>query len=148
MDPIRANSILANATLAGSGVYSFAAAQRAYGSPSRLEVTPPSPAANANAAGGLKEVARAFPRDVIALESKAQAAASAGATATAQVQSSNTQTAPATRLVAAGVPGRVDFSQPKPKSDVSGALPFYRNPSERNTVATQVALGRGLDVTG
>ncbi len=49
-----------------------------------------------------------------------------------------------TRVVAAVVPGGIDFSgetaQPRPAS-----LPLYRHPADRNVAATGVALGRTLD---
>lgn len=56
----------------------------------------------------------------------------------------NPQTA---RLVAATVPGSIDFSgdQPAPARD---ALPLYHHPADRNAAATGIARGRLLDVTG
>lgn len=56
----------------------------------------------------------------------------------------NPQTA---RLVAATVPGSIDFSgsQPAPSRD---ALPLYRHPADHNAAATGIAQGRLLDVTG
>lgn len=50
-------------------------------------------------------------------------------------------------LVAAVVPGGVDFSgaAPTPKAD---ALPFYRRPGDRNEAATAWQAGRTLDVQG
>lgn len=48
------------------------------------------------------------------------------------------------RLVAAVVPGRVDFSGPEPAQTMS----LYRHPADRNAAATGVHAGRVLDVTG
>ena len=56
---------------------------------------------------------------------------------------------PAQRLVAAVVPGRVDFSesQPKPLGGADASLPLYRHPADKNAAATGVAVGRTLDVS-
>ncbi|MFO0832798.1 MAG: hypothetical protein U0637_13280 [Phycisphaerales bacterium] len=51
------------------------------------------------------------------------------------------------RLVAAVVPGSVDFSGSTP-SAAPGAMAFYRNPADRNAAAIGVEAGRSLDVTG
>ncbi|MFN0133147.1 MAG: hypothetical protein ACKVW3_11570 [Phycisphaerales bacterium] len=48
------------------------------------------------------------------------------------------------RLVAAVVPGRVDFSGTEPAQSMS----FYRHPADRNAAATGVQAGRVIDVTG
>lgn len=37
--------------------------------------------------------------------------------------------------------------QPRP-AQADAAIPFYTNPARRNEVATQIALGRSLDVNG
>lgn len=50
------------------------------------------------------------------------------------------------RLVAAVVPGRIDFTADQPVQ--TSALPMYRHPADRNTAATMVALGRSLDIEG
>lgn len=59
---------------------------------------------------------------------------------------------PVSRLVAAAVPGSVDFSgdTPKPSTD---AMPLYRHPADRNAAATgvqagRVVVGRTLDTQG
>jgi hypothetical protein len=54
------------------------------------------------------------------------------------------------RLVAAVVPGGVDFSGPAPTPRMGGAdvLPFYRRPGDRNEAATQWLAGRSLDISG
>lgn len=67
--------------------------------------------------------------------------------ATQSVQSSEKQPSAAQRLVAAVVPGRVDFSGATPQPGVN-ALQMYRHPAERNAAATGVMLGRSLDVSG
>lgn len=52
----------------------------------------------------------------------------------------------ASRLVAAVVPGSIDFSgaDPAPKPDV---LPFYRRPADRVAAATTLRVGKRLDIT-
>ncbi len=56
------------------------------------------------------------------------------------------------RLVAATVPGKIDFivgangaSTPMP---ATGALPMYRNPADKNAAAVGVEAGRMLDIEG
>lgn len=53
----------------------------------------------------------------------------------------------AQRLVAAVVPGKIDFSGATPRVG-SESLPLYRHPADRNVAATGVALGRSLDIQG
>jgi len=50
------------------------------------------------------------------------------------------------RLVAAVVPGRVNFDGPAAAPGPGEPLPFYRHPGDRNEAATAIRLGRGLDV--
>lgn len=49
------------------------------------------------------------------------------------------------RLVAAVVPGRVDFSAGQPVQS-GPAIPMYRHPADRNAAAVSVHAGRVLDV--
>jgi len=49
------------------------------------------------------------------------------------------------RLVAAAVPGGVEFSGDGPVAS-PGALSLYRHPADRNVAATGVVVGRSLDV--
>lgn len=51
------------------------------------------------------------------------------------------------RLVAAVVPGAVDFSAATPMPS-KAALQMYRHPADRNSAATLVALGRSVDING
>lgn len=56
-------------------------------------------------------------------------------------------------LVAARVPGTVDFTEPASAgraatNDAPQSVPMYRHPADRNTVATAVHAGRILDVNG
>jgi hypothetical protein len=55
---------------------------------------------------------------------------------------------PAQRLVAAQVPGRVDFTGDQPAPSAAGTLSMYRHPADKNAAATAVSLGRSLDVRG
>ncbi|MBL8763600.1 MAG: hypothetical protein JNM07_04955 [Phycisphaerae bacterium] len=50
-------------------------------------------------------------------------------------------------LAAGVVAGGIDF-QAQPQAAPSGALVFYRHPADRNSAATSIEVGRGLDVTG
>ena len=62
----------------------------------------------------------------------------------------------ASRLVAAVVPGKVDFDAPQTAGTVGGAggagvdrtMQLYRHPADRNIAATGVTLGRAIDVSG
>ncbi|MFM9997119.1 MAG: hypothetical protein ACKVU4_15125 [Phycisphaerales bacterium] len=51
------------------------------------------------------------------------------------------------RLVAAVVPGRVDFYAGEPVPSAS-AIPMYRHPADKNAAAVSVHAGRVLDVRG
>ncbi len=53
----------------------------------------------------------------------------------------------AQKLVAAVVPGRVDFSGPVAQPS-AGSLAFYRHPADKNAAATSVTLGKSLDISG
>lgn len=54
---------------------------------------------------------------------------------------------PTTRIVAATVPGRINFANAEPSHD-SAAIPFYRHPADKNAAATALTAGRTLDVQG
>jgi hypothetical protein len=55
----------------------------------------------------------------------------------------------ASKMVAATVPGSVDFlADTPPISPISGAMPMYRHPADRNAAATGVDAGRVLDIEG
>jgi hypothetical protein len=51
------------------------------------------------------------------------------------------------RVVAAQVPGTIDFSAKTPRQ-VGPALQLYRHPADRNDAATRVNLGGLIDVDG
>jgi len=53
----------------------------------------------------------------------------------------------ASRLVAAAVPGGVEFTA-RQNGGAPGAFPMYRHPADRNTAATGVSLGRLIDAQG
>lgn len=53
----------------------------------------------------------------------------------------------ASRLIAAAVPGGVDFA-PRTSGGAPAAFPMYRHPADRNTAATGVSLGRIIDAQG
>lgn len=52
------------------------------------------------------------------------------------------------RLVAAAVPGRVDFSGDSPRPSDAASIPMYRHPADKNAAATAVNAGRILDLRG
>ena len=56
-------------------------------------------------------------------------------------------TSGASRMVAASVPGTVNFHADAPAHSTS-ALPMYHHPADRNSAATMVNAGRVLDVEG
>lgn len=65
-----------------------------------------------------------------------------------QAASSTERADAAQRLVAASVPGRVDFSGGGTQPPDSAAIPMYRLPADRNAAATAVTAGRMIDVQG
>lgn len=60
------------------------------------------------------------------------------------------------RLVAATVPGGINFDDQRPSVRVQQAvknagettIPMYRHPADRNAAATQVGLGKTVDLSG
>lgn len=51
------------------------------------------------------------------------------------------------RLVAAVVPGRIDFSSAEPRHDNrSESIPLYRRPEDLNAAATNIHAGRVIDL--
>ena len=51
------------------------------------------------------------------------------------------------RLVAARVPGGIDFNAEQPQPTKT-AIPFYRHPADQNAAAVSINAGRAIDVTG
>lgn len=49
-------------------------------------------------------------------------------------------------VVAAVVPGKVDFSGQRPQPS-GPAIQMYRHPADKNAAATSISAGRTLDVT-
>ncbi len=52
------------------------------------------------------------------------------------------------RLVAATVPGRVDFDGDTSSLTAPGAYTMYGRPADKNAAAVAVQTGRSLDITG
>jgi hypothetical protein len=52
------------------------------------------------------------------------------------------------RLVAATVPGRVDFDGDTSSLTAPGAYTMYGRPADKNAAAVAVQTGRALDITG
>lgn len=63
-------------------------------------------------------------------------------------QQSGQSSPTAQRLVAGVVPGGVDFSADEARPTSSAALAFYRHPTDKNSAATDVQVGRSIDVSG
>jgi hypothetical protein len=73
-------------------------------------------------------------------------AAPAGNVQATQPTPSSDLSASGKRLIAAVVPGRVDFSGDQPTQ--TSSLAMYRHPADKNAAATAVNVGRSLDVAG
>jgi hypothetical protein len=69
----------------------------------------------------------------------------AAAAATGPVASIGTPAKPASKLVAAVVPGRINFAGGQP-AQAGPALPMYRHPADKNAAATSLSAGRTIDV--
>jgi hypothetical protein len=65
--------------------------------------------------------------------------------ATKDVAGSIKPAQPTSRMVAAQVPGRVNFSGTEPQP-TGPTLPFYRHPADKNAAATAINAGRSLDI--
>lgn len=102
---------------------------QAYGVQPQAPVARPAPATAASQVQRADAVSRA---DTVASIGRSPEATAVSATA---------------RLVAAVVPGAVDFTAATPMP-AKAALQMYRHPADRNSAATMVALGRSVDVNG
>lgn len=124
-----------NSSMSAMGAYSFAAAQRAYGVSNVARAGTPS-ATGATVAAPIAKIGDAVASpirrggDSVAVEARASAVAESLSD----------------RLVAATVPGRIDFSQEQPVQNTAGALPFYRHPADKNSAATRIAVSTKIDV--
>lgn len=105
--------------------------------PRPAAATPPSLDARAAA---VRDVATLRPAEAIAPTQRAEAPAAASRLE---------------RLVAATVPGRMDFDDPRVTSATSlttgaggGAFSMYTRPGDKNAAATAVSVGRSLDIQG
>lgn len=117
---------------------------RAYGVAPRSPATPsPSAAAPGGAASvGSARAATLRRVDTLVGEARIDIAAKIGPASSSKTEA----------LVAAKVPGRVDFastgSAGERAASAGAPMPFYRAPSDRNEAATAIMIGRGLDITG
>ncbi len=55
---------------------------------------------------------------------------------------------PAARLIAARVPGGINFDTQQPTAASNIAIPFYRHPADRNGAAVNIEAGRVVDLNG
>ncbi len=92
-------------------------------------------------------VARPAPTTAASQVQRADAVSRADTVATIGRAAETTKVAPTSKLVAAVVPGGVDFTAATPMPS-RAALQMYRHPADRNSAATMVALGRSVDVNG
>ncbi len=122
--------------MGGMGAYSFAAAQRAYGVASPTRSAPGGGASGANSTPTIAKIGDAVANPI--RRSADSVAVEARASATTDTVSD--------RLVAATVPGRIDFSQEQPMQNTAGALPFYRHPADKNSAATRIAVSTAIDL--
>lgn len=136
-----------NSSMSALGAYSFAAAQRAYGvgnvaragTPNAIGATGTAGAAGATPIAKIGDAVRATGVVAPSIQRGGDSVAvEARASAVAEVLSE--------RLVAAVVPGRIDFSQEQPVQNTAGALPFYRHPADKNSAATRIAVSTKIDV--
>lgn len=94
-------------------------------------------------------VARAYGVALVARTAPAQRPAAPVAPATpVQTSVDHAASLRLARLIAATVPGGIDFSSAEPTPTASNALPMYRHPYDRNAAATGVHAGRVIDVVG
>jgi hypothetical protein len=124
-----------NTTISTLGAYSFAAAQRAYGAPASARTNQVAPAPGANASAPIAKIGDAIqrPSDSVAVQPR---------TASGTISD---------RLVAAVVPGRIDFAQDSPVQtrpipSTANSLPFYRHPADKNSAATRIAISTAIDL--
>lgn len=125
-----------NSSIRAMGAYSFAAAQRAYGT---------------GGVGGVGGGARTMPAvqstpiakigDAVASPVRRSGDSVAVAARASEVTDSISE-----KLVAAVVPGRIDFTHDQPVQNTAGAMPFYRHPADKNSAATRIAVSTKIDV--
>lgn len=65
-----------------------------------------------------------------------------------QQDASNATPANAARLVAARVPGGIDFTAGDAQPTPTQSLAMYRHPADKNAAAVSVQAGRAIDVRG
>lgn len=95
---------------------------------------------------GVTPKARASSPTASATSATSVGSSSIAPTQTDRVDASLTRIRP---LVAATVPGKIDFSAGAPQqSTAGGTMPMYRHPYDKNAAATGVASGKAIDVTG
>lgn len=129
-----------NTTISTLGAYSFAAAQRAYGTPASARTNQVAPAPGANASAPIASAPIAKIGDAIQR-----------ATDSVALQARAANESISDRLVAAIVPGRIDFTQDRPvqtqpSPSTAASLPFYRHPADKNSAATRIAFSTAIDL--
>lgn len=92
-------------------------------------------------------IARAYGLNALSQSRSQSPGAASVAETKANARPAHVEPSAAQRLVAAVVPGRVDFSGSAPQPG-GAPLAFYRHPADRNAAAVNVQIGRSLDVSG
>ncbi len=130
--------------MSAMGAYSFAAAQRAYGVGNGARANTPG-ATGAVGAVGAAPIAKIG--DAVRTTGVVAPNIQRGGDSVAvEARANATTDTLSDRLVAATVPGRIDFSQEQPVQNTAGALPFYRHPADKNSAATRIAVSTKIDV--
>lgn len=127
-----------NSSMSAMGAYSFAAAQRAYGVSNVARAGTPV----ATAAAPIAKIGDAVRTTGVVAPSIQRG----GDSVAVEARANATMDTLSDRLVAATVPGRIDFSQEQPTQNTAGALPFYRHPADKNSAATRIAVSTKIDV--
>lgn len=130
-----------NSSMSAMGAYSFAAAQRAYGVGNGARANTPS-ATGATVAAPIAKIGDAVRTTGVVAPNIQRG----GDSVAVEARASAVAESLSDRLVAATVPGRIDFSQEQPVQNTAGALPFYRHPADKNSAATRIAVSTKIDV--
>lgn len=141
MDASRINSSIS--AMGGMGAYSFAAAQRAYGAGGGTQATQAGQAAQARPVETtpIAKIGDAVRTGQNAITRGVDSVSVASRATTSAINEMVSE-----RLVAAVVPGRIDFTQDQPVQNTAGAMPFYRHPADKNSAATRIAVSTKIDL--
>lgn len=131
--------------MGGMGAYSFAAAQRAYGAGAG-RATQGAQAGHATHARPVETTPIAKLGDAVRAGQNAITRGVDSVSVASRATTSAISEMVSERLVAAVVPGRIDFTQDQPVQNTAGAMPFYRHPADKNSAATRIAVSTKIDL--